>query len=58
MGSVFKKTFTRPLPPDAEFIERKGQSLARWHDGKGKTRISPVTTGNDGAERIRDESGT
>jgi len=58
MGSVFKKTVTRPLPPDAEIIERKGQRLARWHDGKGKTRTSPVTTGKDGADRIRDESAT
>jgi hypothetical protein len=32
--------------------------LARWRDAKGKTRTAPVTTAKDGAERIRDESGT
>ena len=58
MGSVFKKTVTRPLPPGAEFITRQGVRLARWRDGKGKTRTAPVTTGKDGADRIRDESGT
>jgi hypothetical protein len=34
MGSVFKKTVTRPLPPDAEIIERKGTRLARWRSTK------------------------
>ena len=58
MGSVFKKTVTRPLPPGAEIIIRQGVRLARWRDGKGKMRTAPVTTGQDGADRIRDESST
>jgi hypothetical protein len=58
MGNVFKKTVTRQLPPNAEIITRQGVRLARWRDGKGKMKTSPVTTGKDGAERIRDESGT
>src|SRR5262245_43133464 len=58
MGSVFKKAVTRPIPPGAEFITRQGVRLARWRDGKGKVRTAPVTTGRDGTERIRDESGT
>jgi hypothetical protein len=33
MGNVFKKTVTRPLPPDAEIITRQGVRLARWRDG-------------------------
>jgi hypothetical protein len=58
MGSVFKKTVTRPLPLDAEIITRQGVRLARWRDGKGKLKTSPTTTRKDGAECIRDESGT
>ena len=58
MGSVFKKAVIRPLPPEAEIIIRQGVRLARWRDGKGKMKTSPVTTGKDGAGRIRDESGT
>jgi hypothetical protein len=58
MGSVFKKAVTRPLPPEAEIIIRQRLRLARWRDGKGKVKTSPVTTGKDGADRIRDESGT
>ncbi len=58
MGSVFKKTVTRPLPPGAEVIERKGVRLARWRDSSGKTKLTPLTVGKEGAERIRDEAGT
>src|SRR4051812_14745887 len=58
MGCLFKKAVTRPLPPGAELITRQGVRLARWRDGKGKTRTAPVTTGQNGADRIRDESGT
>src|SRR5438046_3150213 len=58
MGSVFKKTVTRPLPPGAEIVVRKGARLARWRDAKGKANMAPLTIGKDGADRIRDESST
>ena len=58
MGSLFKKTVIRPLPPGAQIITRQGERLARSRDGKGKMRTAPVTTGQNGADRIRDESGT
>jgi integrase len=52
MGTVFKKSYTKPLPPDSEIIVRNGQRLARWKDGKGKTRTAQITTGNAGRDRI------
>jgi hypothetical protein len=55
MGTVFKKTTTRPLPPGAEVIVRKGERFARWK-AKGKTRTAPLTTGEGGADRIVTES--
>ncbi len=58
MGSVFRKSYTKPLPPGAEVIVRKGMRLARWRDATGKIRTAPLTTGQDGADRIRIESGT
>ncbi len=58
IGSVFKKAVTQPLPPGAEIIERKGVRLARWRDGKGKTKTAPLATGKDGAVRVRDEPAT
>ncbi len=56
MGTVFKKTVTRPLPPGAEIIVRKGERLARWKDRRGKTRTAPLTVGKDGSERLVTES--
>ncbi len=55
MGTVFRKTFTKPLPAEAEILVRKGERFARWKS-KGRTRTAPLTTGKDGAERITLES--
>jgi len=45
MGTVYKETFTKPLPAGAstKIIVRKGKRLARWQDAKGKTRTAPLT---------------
>ncbi len=56
MGTVYRKTFTKPVPPSAETFTRKGQRFARWKDRKGKTRTAPLTTGKDGADRLTLES--
>jgi hypothetical protein len=48
MGTVFKKTATKPLPAGAKIIVRKGERLAEWIDAKDKRRTAPVTTGKDG----------
>ncbi len=56
MGTVFRKTFTKPLPAGAEIFVRKGERFARWKDRQGKTRTAPVTTGQDGSERLLLES--
>ena len=52
MGSLRRKTFTRPLPDGAELFTRKGEGFAKWKDGKGKTKTAPVTTAADGSPRI------
>lgn len=52
MGTVFKKTATKPLPAEARIIVRKGQRLAEWVDAKGKRRTAPVTIGKNGSDRI------
>jgi integrase len=56
VGTVFKKTYTKPLPAEAETFVRKDQRFARWKDRRGKTRTAPLTTGEDGSERIAIES--
>jgi hypothetical protein len=51
MGTVFKKTFTKPIPEGAEILVRKDDQFARWK-AKGKVRTAPLTKGLDGADRI------
>ena len=58
MGSVYKKTVTRPLPAGAELFNKAGEQFARWKPAKGRTRIAKVTTGADGSLRIRTEAAT
>jgi integrase len=52
MGTVFKKTATKPLPAGAKILVRKGQRLAEWLDAKGKRRTAPLTVGKGGADRL------
>ncbi len=44
------------MPKGAEIVVRKGERLARWKDRRGKTRTAPLTTGQDGADRVVTES--
>jgi len=57
MGSIRRKTFTKPLPPDAEIVARKGERFARWKVN-GKTRTAKVTRGEDGRDRIVEQAAT
>ncbi len=62
MGTVFKRTATKPLPIGAEFYVRKGQRFAKWQDAKGRTRTAAVTVPIEGTfasqERITVETPT
>jgi hypothetical protein len=52
VGSLRRKTFTKPLPPDAETFTRKGEIFAKWKDAAGKTPTAPVTTAADGSPQV------
>src|SRR5262245_9509046 len=52
MGTVYRKTVTKPLPGGAELFNRNGEQFARWKSAKGKSRTAAVTTGRDGQPRI------
>jgi integrase len=52
MGSVFKKTYTKPLRAGAEVLVVKGERVAKWKTAKGKSRSAPVIVGRDGNDRI------
>ncbi len=55
--SIFKKTYTRPVPPDTTITtDKRGRRTAKWTDGRGRARKAPVRTvtsgPNAGTERI------
>jgi hypothetical protein len=54
MGSVYRKTATKPLPNGAEIITHKGERLARWKDRKGRNRAAPITVPQKGKYAGRD----
>jgi integrase len=56
MGSLRKKTFTKPVPAGAEEFERRGEAFVRWLDGRGRKQVAKLTTGRDGSPRIVIES--
>ncbi len=58
MGTVYKPTFTKPLPSNGELFTSKGETFARVKPLKGRAVTYPVTTGKDGSQRIVVESGT
>src|SRR3954467_2465996 len=58
MGSVYRKTITRALPPGATVFTRQGEKFARWVDAKGKSKTGRVVVRGDGAQRVRVESST
>ena len=52
MGSIRKKTFTKPLPPHAEVVVVKGETVAKVKPPKGRAVTYRVTTGKDGMPKI------
>ena len=48
MGTVFKRSATKPLPAGAEMFARKGERFARWKTPKGKTKTAPVVVPTEG----------
>ena len=60
MGTVFQKTYTRPVPATAEVVAIKGKKarrIARWKSG-AKRLEAEVTTTDDGRDVVRVKSTT
>ncbi len=58
MGTVYRKTFTKPIPAGADIIERPGEQQSRWRNANRKLSSAKVTTDRDRVPHIRVESGT
>ena len=52
MASIRKKTFTKPLPANAEVVVVKGETFAKVKPLKGRAVTYPVTIGKEGSQRI------
>lgn len=58
MGTVYRKTYTKRLPKDAELFTRQGRRWAKWREGKRRSNTAVVITGRDGSDRIRVKTST
>ena len=58
MGSVFKKKFVPNLFPLVLRSSRKGGSVSLGGECEARLRTAPVTTSEDGTDRVLIESGT
>src|SRR5512135_362357 len=58
MGSVFRKTTTRPIPAGATIARQGDKPVARWKTRAAKWKTAPVITLDDGRQVIRQESST
>ncbi|MFP6762956.1 MAG: tyrosine-type recombinase/integrase, partial [Planctomycetaceae bacterium] len=58
MGSLRKKKYRKPLPPNAEIFEQGGNPFVRWKDRNGKTRKAPLEVTQDGRQQIVLKSST
>src|SRR5262249_25038911 len=47
MASLFKRPYTKPIPPDAEIVTHKGKRCARFQDESGKAVVAPLTKKGD-----------
>lgn len=58
MATVFRKTYTQPLPKHSEIVERHGRRMVMWFDRRGKRKYDEMTTGTQGEPKIIRESPT
>lgn len=56
MGSLRRKSITKPLPANAEIVTQRGERRARWKGPNGKSRTARIVEGKDGELRIAVES--
>jgi hypothetical protein len=52
MATIYRKTYTQPLPKNTQIVERNGQKMAMWVDDKGKKHFDQITTGTKGQTKI------
>ena len=48
MATVYRETYTKPLPDGAELFTRKGEQFASWIDKRSRTRTARVSVPEKG----------
>jgi integrase len=54
MATVYRKTYTRPIPAGAAILTHRGRRCARWTDPRGRTKTVPLT--EDGTKLLLERS--
>ena len=52
MATVYRRSYTMPMPKNAEITERNGDPIAQWIDAKGKKHTEQTTVGRKGQLKI------
>lgn len=52
MATVYRRSYTMPMPKNPEIIERNGETLAQWTDTRGKKHTEQTTTGRKGQLKV------
>ena len=52
MATVYRKSYTMPLPPQAQLVDEFGQVLAKWTDKNGKKHTDRTTISQRGQVKI------
>ena len=52
MATVYRRSYTMPLPKNVEILERDGKTVAQWIDTKGKKHTEQTTVGRKGQLKI------
>ncbi len=58
MATVFRKTYTQPLPKHAEIVERRGRQMVMWFDRRGRKQYADMTVGRNGEKKMLRRSPT
>lgn len=53
---IYRKQYTRPIPPGAEITGHNAHRVARWRLRNGQLRSAEVVEGKDGKIRVRGQS--
>lgn len=54
MATVYRKTYTRPIPAGASILTHRGRQCARWADPRGRMKTVPLT--EDGTKLLLERS--